>query len=116
MEAVLERNPRFEIFKKVAFGFTICIVIVIIDIVLNRKEFSFSEFGLVLFLAGGIFLVVGGFRDILESIVIRKVRGENITDYLSSPKRDYFYGFGKAGEDIVAGTSLIVLSFITVLF
>lgn len=116
MEAILEPNPRVEIIKKIAFGITISIIIVIIDIVLNRKEFSFNEVGLVLFLTGGIFLVIGGFRDILESIVIRKVRGQNISDYLSSSKRDYFYGFGKAGEDVVAGTFLIILSFITVLF
>ncbi|NHJ01354.1 MAG: hypothetical protein EAX86_04385 [Candidatus Heimdallarchaeota archaeon] len=116
MEVIFKRDPRFEIAKKVGFGILASFFILVINILLNQKEFSFSELGLVLFLIGGLFLVVGGLRDFLESIVIRKVRGQDINEYLSSPQRDYFYGFGKAGEDIVAGAFLILFSFLTVLF
>ena len=116
MEAVFERNPRLEIAKKIIFGLGASTVILIINMVLSSKEFSISDLGLVLFLTGGVFLALGGLRDFFESIVIRKVRGQDLNEYANSPKSDYFYGFGVAGEDIVTGVFFLFFSFVTVLF
>ena len=115
MEVIFERNPKIEIAKKVVFGLAASLGILIINILITQKDFSFSDLGFLLFLIGGLFLALGGVRDFLESIVIRKVRGQDINEYLSSPQRDYFYGFGKAGEDIVSGVFFIFLSFLIVL-
>ena len=64
----------------------------------------------ILFLLGGIFLIIGSFRDFFNSIILRKIMKKDVSDYLKSEEANYFYGYGVGGEDVVAGFILIVMS------
>lgn len=107
------RNALKEIFKKVCLGIILNILILISYLILNSETFSFETFGLGFFLIGGIFLVVGGIRDIMGSIMWHKISARENKAYLKNIDSGYLYGFGKTGEDVLSGFVLIIISIVT---
>ncbi|MFX0050702.1 MAG: hypothetical protein ACFFAJ_06100 [Candidatus Hodarchaeota archaeon] len=112
MESIHKRNPTIEILKKVGAGIALSIFILIIYLILNGESFTFQALSLGVFMIGGMFLVIGGLRDIFGSVLISRLKGQEIEDYMNSPNGEYLFGFGKAGEDVIAGFVLLFISFL----
>ncbi|MHA1940374.1 MAG: hypothetical protein ACXACP_07370 [Candidatus Hodarchaeales archaeon] len=110
------RNPKKEISKKVGIGVIIGIIILIIASVLSSTALELRLVSGVFFLLGGIYFIIGSFRDFFNSIIIRKVLKKDINEYLASEDANYFRGYGVAGEDVVAGFFLIVISILLTSF
>ena len=112
MEPQSQRNPVKEILLKVSLGFIASLVIVAGYIVFTGERISSEIIGLFFFFIGGIFFIIGGTRDFFESIIISKLRGKQTESILESSNNKYLFGFGKPGEDIIVGVSLIILALI----
>ncbi len=110
MELHSQRNPKKEITLKIGLGFIIAFVLVVIYIIFTGETISFELLGMFFFFIGGIFFIIGGTRDFFESIIISRLRGKQTNSILKSTNTEYLYGFGKPGEDIIAGITLIFLS------
>jgi hypothetical protein len=111
MELQSQRNPVKEILIKVSLGFIASLALLAGYIVFTGEMISSETIGLFFFFIGGIFFIIGGTRDFFESIIISKLRGKQTESILESSK-DYLFGFGKPGEDIITGLTLIVLALI----
>jgi hypothetical protein len=112
MEAFSPRDPKKEISKKIILGVSLSIVLIVFYAIITQNSISSEIFGLAFFFMGGIFLVIGGIRDIFGSFLIKMLRGE-IKSSTESEETGYLYGFGKAGEDVIAGGFLVFLAFIS---
>lgn len=112
-DQITQRNPTIEITKKTLFGFFLSFGIVILHSLLSSSDITKESLGTVLFIMGGVFLLVGSLRDVFGSIIIRKIRKQDINEYLQSEEVKYLFGFGIAGEDVVSGVGLIFLSILT---
>lgn len=110
------RNPKKEISKKVGIGLVIGIIVLIIASILSSTALEMRLVSGVFFLLGGIYFIVGSFRDFFNSIIIRKIMKKDVNEYLTSEDANYFRGYGVAGEDVVAGFFLIVISVILTFF
>ena len=95
---------------KVGIGFIIVTIALVFSSLISSTAINSSAVSTTLFLLGGIFLIVGSFRDFFNSIVLRKIMKKDVADYLDSEEANYFYGYGVGGEDVVAGFILIVIS------
>ncbi|MFX0170522.1 MAG: hypothetical protein ACFE9L_01250 [Candidatus Hodarchaeota archaeon] len=111
MEALAPRDPKKEVSKKIILGISLSLVLIVLYAIISGNSISPEIFGLAFFFMGGIYLVVGGIRDIFGSFLIKMLKGE-IESTLESEEAHYFYGFGKAGEDVVAGVFLVFLAFV----
>ncbi len=109
-EAKEPRKARKHIPIKVGFGLIIGIIVLIISSALSSTAIDNTAISTVFFLLGGIFFVVGSFRDFFNSIVLRKIMKKDVNEYLKSEEANYFYGYGVGGEDVVAGFILILIS------
>jgi hypothetical protein len=83
---------------------------------MTGSTFSFETLGQGLFLMGGIFLAIGGIRDVFGSLLVKKLLNRRNEEEPDSLDPEYLFGFGIAGEDVLAGTILIVISILTVNF
>ena len=113
MEDPSPRNPLYEITRKFSIGCILSFVFIIIYLFMSGTEFTSDVLTLTFFIFGGIFFIIGGVRDFLESIIYKVIRGRGIERVRNSINKNYLYGFGKAGEDVIAGFLLIILSIIT---
>ncbi len=109
-DQINQRNPVLEISKKTLFGFGLSVAIVILYSVVNSVDITNDSLSTTLFLMGGVFLLVGAMRDVFGSLIVRKIRKKDINEYLQSDEIEYLFGFGIAGEDVVSGVGLIILS------
>jgi hypothetical protein len=112
MEDLSPRNPLNEIIRKFGIGCILSFVFIIIYLLMSGTEFTPDVLTLTFFIFGGIFFIIGGVRDFLESVIYKVIRGRGIEKVRDSIDKDYLYGFGKAGEDVIAGFLLIILSVI----
>ncbi len=110
------RNPTLQIGKKIAFGLFLSVMIIIIFSIFASEAITKEILGTTLLLMGGVFFLVGSIRDVFSSIIIQKIRKKDINNYFQSDEANYFFGFGKAGEDVVSGVGLIFLSIISSIF
>jgi hypothetical protein len=117
LEEIETRKPSLEIAKKIGIGVMLAIIIftvyVVFTMITTSQEIQLEEVGTVIFLIGGIYLVIGSVRDLFGSIIVQKIRKKDVNKRFQSKESEYFYGFGKAGEDVVAGIGLVLLSFLT---
>ncbi|UCG04043.1 MAG: hypothetical protein JSW11_08655 [Candidatus Heimdallarchaeota archaeon] len=107
-----QRNPEKEIVQKISIGFIVALTLVTLYIIFTRESISFEILGMFFFFIGGIFFIIGGTRDFFESIIITKLRGKQTNTILEPTSTKYLYGFGKPGEDIIAGSILIFVSLV----
>lgn len=112
MEPQSQRNPIKEILLKVSLGFIISLVLVAVYIVFTGEEITSEIIGVFFFFIGGMLFIIGGTRDFFESIIITKLRGKQTDSILESNNNKYLFGFGKPGEDVIAGGTLIFLALI----
>ncbi|MFX0014973.1 MAG: hypothetical protein ACFFB2_07620 [Promethearchaeota archaeon] len=108
MNTVPQNKPRKGIALKISCGLFFTITLIVVHTSLTREIISFELLGMAFFFIGGIFFIIGGTRDFFESLIISRLRGKKTV----SPNTIYLHGFGKAGEDIIAGILLIALSLI----
>ena len=95
---------------KVGIGLIILIIALVFSSIISSTEIRTNDVSTSLFLLGGVFLIIGAFRDFFNSVVLRKIMKKSVDGYLKSEEANYFYGYGVGGEDVVAGFILIVIS------
>lgn len=110
MDQLYKRNPKKEIIKKIIIAIASALLFLVIYALIYRINITSDEFGLMFFLLGGIFFVIGGIRDLTESISVKKIRGDNLS--VETDKESHLYGFGETGEDFLTGAFLIILALI----
>ncbi len=113
MEELLPRKPLNEVTRKFIIGCILSLVFIIFYLVLSKIEFTPDLVTLTFFIFGGIFFIIGGVRDFLESIVYKMIRGKQVESFREPIDSNYLYGFGKAGEDVIVGFIFIMFSILS---
>jgi len=106
------RKASKQITIKVGLALIIGTIALMFSSVVSSTAINVLAVSTMLFLLGGILLILGSFRDFFNSLILQKIMKKDVNKYLISEKANYFYGFGVGGEDIVAGFILIVLSIV----
>jgi len=114
MKLMKSYNALVKILLKVGLGVILSLLVQIVYIDFTRVNSSFRILGLCNFFVGGCFLLIGGFRLFFGTSYLEEVHNEDNRVYLSLT--DYMCGFGKPGEDVLAGLILIIMSLIMMSF
>ncbi|MFX0211510.1 MAG: hypothetical protein ACFFDT_36370, partial [Candidatus Hodarchaeota archaeon] len=104
------RSSTKEISKKISIGLILSLTILILYGIFSGEPISLDIIGICFFLIGGILLVIGGLRDIFESVLVAMIKGKRKESFNPTTDPDYLFGFGVAGEDVIAGSGLIILA------
>lgn len=108
-------NPRrsyitlIRIFIKVGFGIFLSLFVAIVYSDKALISPSFRLFGLCNFLIGGIFLIFGGLRLFFGPAYIEILKDDS-GEFFTSLQTEFLCGFGKSGEDLVAGLLILLMS------
>ncbi|MFX0204449.1 MAG: hypothetical protein ACFFDT_00570 [Candidatus Hodarchaeota archaeon] len=97
------------IFIKVGFGIILSLFVVIVYSDKAQISPSFRLLGLCNFLIGGIFLIFGGLRLFFGPAYIEILKNDN-GELFTSLETEFLCGFGKSGEDLVAGLIILLIS------
>jgi hypothetical protein len=101
-----------RIFLKVGFGIVLSLFVEILYSDKAQIYPSFRLFGLSSFLIGGIFLIFGGLRLFFGPAYIEVITDQDSGQLVSSLQSEFLCGFGKSGEDLVAGLILLLISLV----
>ncbi|UCG00949.1 MAG: hypothetical protein JSW11_15195 [Candidatus Heimdallarchaeota archaeon] len=99
-----------KIFIKVGFGLFLGLLVEIVYSDRARINPSLRLLGLCNFLVGGIFLIFAGLRLFFGPAYIEVITDGESGELFSSLETEFLCGFGKSGEDILAGLIIFVIS------
>ncbi|MFX1505635.1 MAG: hypothetical protein ACFFDC_05925 [Promethearchaeota archaeon] len=98
-----------RIFIKVGFGVFLSLFLIIVYSDKAQIPPSFRLLGLCNFLIGGIFLIFGGLRLFFGPAYIEILKNDS-GELFTSLETEFLCGFGKSGEDLVAGLIILLIS------
>ena len=98
-----------KIFIKTGFGLILSIFIEIVYSNRAQINHSFRLLGFCSFLVGGIFIIFGGLRLFFGPAYLEVLTDEN-GELLLSLEKEFLCGFGKSGEDLLAGLLILLIS------
>lgn len=99
-----------KIFIKTGFGLILGILIEIVYSNRAQINHSFRLLGVCSFLVGGMFLIFGGLRLFFGPAYFEILTDEESGELLLSLEKEFLCGFGKSGEDLLAGLLVLLLS------